>query len=198
MPAEPGGDGASRKMASTADLADKRIGVLMGSVYDTFATKTWPNATVLHYESGNDLALAVTAGKVDAGLSDLEPLAERLRTNDELAILGEPLLFLPIGAGFRKENPALRDEFNRFLTLIEENGTLEDMLDRWVNQHATEMPVVAAANPRGSLAVAPPSALCPTPPSSTARGSASTSSWSSDSPLTSVGKPRSRRCHSAA
>ncbi len=97
--------GAAKRMASTADLADKRIGVVLGSVYDTFAAKTWPNATVLHYESGNDLALAVTAGKVDAGLSDLEPLTERFRTNDELAILGEPLLSLPIAAGFRKENP---------------------------------------------------------------------------------------------
>ena len=150
---EPGNDSASRKMASTADLADKRIGVVLGSVYDTFATKTWPNATVLHYESGNDLALAVTAGKVDAGLSDLEPLTERFRTNDELAILGEPLLSLPIGAGFRKENAALREEFNRFLAQIEEDGTLADMVDRWMNQHATEMPVVAAVNPRGSLAV---------------------------------------------
>ena len=192
-------DGASRKMASTADLADKRIGVVLGSVYDTFATKTWPNATVLHFESGNDLALAVTAGKVDAGLSDLDPLTERLRTNDELAILGEPLLSLPIGAGFRKDNPGLRDEFNRFLAQIEEDGTLADMVDRWMNQHSTEMPVVAAVNPHGSLAVGTYRRRA------AVRGcrrrqdrSVSTSRWWSVSPLTSAGKRRTRRCHSVA
>ena len=82
-----------------------------------------------------------------------EPLTERLRANDELAILGDPLLSLPIGAGFRKENGELREEFNRFLAQIKADGTLADMVDRWVNQHSTEMPAVAATNPRGTLSV---------------------------------------------
>ena len=30
-------------------------------------------------------------GKVDAALSDVEPLVELMRTNPELAILGDPL-----------------------------------------------------------------------------------------------------------
>src|SRR5262249_24761164 len=57
-------------MSSTGDLKDKRIGVLLGSVYDRFATTTYPQATVLHFDTPSDLRLAVLAGKVDAGLSD--------------------------------------------------------------------------------------------------------------------------------
>jgi polar amino acid transport system substrate-binding protein len=145
--------GASRKMSSTADLADKRIGVVLGSVYDTYATKTYPNATVLHYESGTDLSLAVTSRKVDAGLSDEEPLAERLRNNSDLAVLGEPVLSLPLGVGFRKDNTALRDEFNRFLAQLRASGVHADMVDRWLVNHDTRMPEVAIADPRGTLLV---------------------------------------------
>src|SRR5262249_36893008 len=60
----------SAPIYSTADLKDKRIGVVLGSVYDRFATKTYPQATVLQFDSPSDVQLAVQAGKVDAGLSD--------------------------------------------------------------------------------------------------------------------------------
>jgi ABC-type amino acid transport substrate-binding protein len=92
------------KMTSAGDLKDKRIGVLLGSVYDRFATNTYPQATVLHFDTPSDLQLAVLAGKVDAGLSDEQPIAEVLRTNNDLAMFGEPLLTLPLGVGFRKGN----------------------------------------------------------------------------------------------
>jgi len=107
-------------MSSTDDLKDKRIGVLLGSVYDRFATKTYPQATVLHFDTPSDLQLAVVAGKVDVGLSDEQLISEVLRTNNDLAMFGEPLLKLPLGVGFRKSNTELRDAFNRFLI---ERGT---------------------------------------------------------------------------
>jgi polar amino acid transport system substrate-binding protein len=140
-------------MSSTADLKDKRIGVLLGSVHDTMATKMYPSATILQYESSTDLALAVMAGKVDAGLSDAEPLAERMRTTPELAVLGEPLISYPIGAGFRKDNTTLRDAFNKFLAGIKQDGVYAGMVDRWFNAHDSPMPDVTVPNPRGELVV---------------------------------------------
>src|SRR5262245_7087194 len=94
-------------MSSPDDLKDKRIGVLLGSVYDRFATKTYPQATVLHFDTPSDLQLAVLAGKVDAGLSDEQLIAEVLRTNNDLAMFGDALLKFPMGVGFRKGNPEL-------------------------------------------------------------------------------------------
>src|SRR5205809_488444 len=95
---QSGGTGASSggaKMSSTADLEDKRIGVLLGSVHDTLATKNYPTAKILQYENSTDLVLAVLAGKVDAGLSDAEPLAEQMRAHPELGVLGDPLISFP-------------------------------------------------------------------------------------------------------
>ena len=140
-------------MSSTADLKDKRIGVLLGSVHDTLATKNYPAATILQYESSTDLALGVMSGKVDAALSDAEPLAERMRTNPELAVLGEPLISYPIAAGFRKGDATLRDAFNRFLAEIKQNGVHAAMVDRWLHAHDSPMPDVTVPNPRGELVV---------------------------------------------
>src|SRR5438093_5811053 len=109
---------ANAVMLSADDLKDKQIGVLLGSVYDSFAAKTYPQATVLHFESTADLQLAVLTGKVAAGLGDEQPLVDLLRTNSDLAMFGETLLTLPLGVGFRKGEPELRDAFNRFLAEI--------------------------------------------------------------------------------
>ena len=140
-------------MFSTADLKDKRIGVVLGSVYDRFATKTYPQATVLQFDSPTDLRLAVQAGKVDAGLSDEQPLVEILRNDSELAMLGEPLLTLPLGVGFRKGNAELRDAFNRFLADIKQNGVHADMVERWLRNHEKRMPPIPDSRPSGVLVV---------------------------------------------
>jgi len=140
-------------MFSTADLKDKRIGVVLGSVYDRFATKTYPQATVLQFDSPTDLRLAVQSGKVDAGLSDEQPLVEILRNDSELAMLGEPLLTLPLGVGFRKGNAELRDAFNRFLADIKQNGVHADMVERWLRNHEKRMPPIPDSRPSGVLVV---------------------------------------------
>ena len=125
----PGGKGAPAKMSSSADLNDKRIGVLLGSVHDTVAAKTYPNATILQYESSSDLALGV------------------------MAVLGEPLISYPIGAGFRKGDTTLRDAFNTFLAEIKQNSVYAGMVDRWLKAHDTPMPDLTVPNPRGELVV---------------------------------------------
>ena len=116
------GKNQSAKLASTDDLKDKRIGVLLGSVHDTYATKSYPLATVLQYKSPSDMILAVKSGKIDAAVYTLETLLEIIREDSELALLGKPLFSVSIGMGFNKNNDDLRNKFNRFLKQIKENG----------------------------------------------------------------------------
>ena len=148
----PVSPGASNPMLQgTADLDGRRIAVMMGSVYDTFATKNYPQATVLQFETSADQQLAVLTGKADAGLSDEEGLLEVFAKNPQLEMFGEPLLKLPMGVGFRKGNTELRDAFNRFLAEIRQSGVYDDMVARWITRHETQMPAVAVANPSGTL-----------------------------------------------
>ncbi|MGE0667116.1 MAG: ABC transporter permease subunit [Sphingomonadales bacterium] len=144
--------GGGLELRSQDDLADKRIGVMMGTVYDGYAQEKWPKAELLNYQSFPDLALALATGKVDAILYDAEPLREILRERPDLTKFGPPLFTLPMGVGFRKGSPLL-GEFNRFLTEIRSNGIYDDMTTRWIDHREFAMPAIGAESPRGKIVV---------------------------------------------
>ncbi len=141
-----GGEGGD-VLTSVSDLGGRRIGVLLGSAHDTYATRHFTNATILQYKTPADVALAVKSGKVDAALYDAEPLREILRQEPGLAILGDPLFFFPVAAGFRRDNTELRDRFNAFLTGLRRDGSHQDMVGRWMERGETSPPAVP--NPGG-------------------------------------------------
>ena len=145
--------GTAPGLASVDDLKDKRIGALQGSAHVEYVEKTWPRATLLQYNSPSDLVLAVKTGKVDAALSDAEPLREMLREDRTLGVLGESLFSFPEGVGFRKDNTALLQQFNRFLAQLKQSGIHADMVDRWMEKNITDMPVIANAGTGGELVV---------------------------------------------
>ena len=144
---------ATPKLATLADLKDKRLGVQQGTVYDGYAIRTYPGAKVSQFESLADLSLAISSGKVDAGFSDELSLAELMRENPQLGILGQPLFTSSLGVGFNKSRADLRDAFNRYLADIRQSGVYADMYERWVNKRATQGPDVAVDKPSGVLKV---------------------------------------------
>ena len=143
----------SKKLASPADLKNQRIGVLLGSVHDTYAMKQYPDATILQYKSPSDMLLAVKSGKVDAAMYTRETLLDILRSDKELGLVGDSLYSVPIGMGFNKGNQALREKFNDFLRQTKESGVYSDMVNRWITQGNTTMPTIAKTKANGTLVV---------------------------------------------
>ena len=143
----------SRKLTAVADLGDRRIGVLLGSAQDTYATKTYPQATILQYKTLADMVLAVKTGKVDAAIYDADPLREILRQDDTLGLLGDSVFSFFVGAGFHRDRDADREQFNAFLAEIKRNGVYDDMVRRWVEGSDTNMPAIAATRSTGVLVV---------------------------------------------
>ena len=144
---------ADQTLSSVNDLKDKRIGVLLGSVHDTYAAERYPKATILQYKSPSDLLLAVKSGKIDAGMYTRETLLEILRADKELGLLGDSLFSVPIGIGFNRENSALRHEFNEFLRSIRASGVYDDMVERWINKGDARTPQIAKTKTNGILLV---------------------------------------------
>ncbi len=143
----------SQKLESIADLKDKRIGLLLGSVHDSYAAEKFPKATLLQYKTPSDILLAVKSGKADAGIYTRETLVEVLRDEPEFGLLGESLFSVPIAMGFNKQNSALREKFNVFLRQIVDNGVYDNMVERWMHRGDTRMPQIANAKSNGSLVV---------------------------------------------
>jgi polar amino acid transport system substrate-binding protein len=149
----PAGTQARAMFSSTADLSDKRIGVQLGTVFDIYATKTFPSATVLQYPTFQEVTLAVSAGKVDAGFSDVDTLKEVMQANPDLVPFGEPIFKSPVAAGFRKDSADARAAFNTFLKGIRQDGTWADMVDRWMTKRSQTMPVLPKVQTNGTLVV---------------------------------------------
>ena len=142
-----------KKLTLVADLKDKRIGLLLGSVHDSYAAEHYPNATILQFKSPSDILLAVKSGKADAGIYTRETLVEILRSDAELGLLGDSLFSVPIGIGFNKDNSPLREKFNDFLRQIKASGVYANMVDRWMSKSDAQMPEIANAKTNGVLVV---------------------------------------------
>ena len=148
---EPAAGRSTAKMREANDVRDKTIGVLLGSVYDTYATRTYPEAKVLEYQSETDMLTALNSGKIDVTFFDQSSVPEMLKHNPALGILAKDIFSFPVGAGFNKENAALRDQFNAFLKEIRSNGTYADMVKRWMEEGRMEEPKIESSNKNGVL-----------------------------------------------
>jgi len=140
-------------MNSIEDIHDKKIGVLLGSVHDKYAHIHYPNAQVMQYKSPSDLMLGVKTGKVDVGLFVHEMLLDMLRKETDLGFLGETIEIHPVGFGFNKNNPTLRQGFNTFLSKIKQDGTFDDMVNRWIKNGEMKMPAIQNSKKNGLLVV---------------------------------------------
>ena len=133
---------AGTKLKTADDIKDKRIGVLLGSAYDGYSTRTYPNSKVLQYQNIADLLIALQTGKVDVLFHDQSSVPDLLKSNPDFGILAKDIFFVPIGAGFNSDNDALREQFNVFLKQIKSNGIYDDMIDRWMKREVDSVPPI--------------------------------------------------------
>ncbi len=143
----------NNKLKTVDDLKDKRIGVLLGSIHDNYANKTYPHATIMQYKSPSDLILAVKTEKIDAAFYTHESMLEILRDDKDLAFLGENLFRTPFAMGFNQNDDELREQFNVFFKQSQASGVFDDMVKRWISNGTTEMPVIENPKNNGRLIV---------------------------------------------
>ncbi len=143
----------NQKFKGIEDIKSKRIGVLIGSVHDTYATKKFPNATILQYQSLPDLMNALHSGKVETTFTDQSAVPEIISQNPSLGVLAKDIYSTPIAAGFNKEDQQLRIQFNTFLQKIKTNGIYNEMVDRWMKKNSFVMPEIPNSKTNGPLKV---------------------------------------------
>jgi polar amino acid transport system substrate-binding protein len=127
-------------IATVDDLAGKRVAVQVGSTTKAFADEQsrrlarsgQPPIEVLAFDKDTDAASALTAGKVDAYISDTPPAAWYVSQNpDQFELAGEPLEGVPVGLAVRKGDRELLMALRRAVSDMYADGTVERILQKW-------------------------------------------------------------------
>jgi len=121
----------SKKLSSLDDISDKTVAVFTGTVHDAFVANKYPQAEIKRFDSTADMVLALKNAKVDIVLLDSISANVLLKRNQDIGVLTDDVLTTPLGIGFNKNNPALRTRFNNYLKESRENGTFNEMYERW-------------------------------------------------------------------
>ncbi|MGM0857325.1 MAG: transporter substrate-binding domain-containing protein [Pseudomonadota bacterium] len=128
------------KVDSPEALADKTIGVTRGAVEDMELSDVVPDSTtVQRFEDNATTISAFLSGQVDyvaTGNVVAAEIAER--NSDRAPSLIYQLKDSPCYVGMNKEEPALMEEVNRLIAQAQEDGTLNELSQRWFNADLPE------------------------------------------------------------
>ena len=116
---------------SVDDLTGKTIGVQLGTTGDIHAQDI-EGATVEQYNKFNDAVLALKQGKVDAVIIDNEPGNVFVEQNPDIIMLDEDFAVEDYAIALAKGSE-LTAKFNEAISAIKENGTLQAILDKYIN-----------------------------------------------------------------
>lgn len=119
-------------IASVDDLAGKTIGVQLGTTGDIYAADI-EGATVEQYSKGADAVLALKQSKVDAVIIDNEPAKVYVEQNPEMMLLDEEFAIEDYAICISKNNTDLTEAFNGAIAEIKADGTLDAILDKYIN-----------------------------------------------------------------
>lgn len=118
-------------VASSADLAGKKIGVQEGTTGDIYVDENVEGAELNRFKKAVDAAIDLANGKLDAVVLDEQPAKRIVEQNEALTILDEALTAEEYAIAVRKDNPVLLEEINNCLTELEENGKKDEMLTKY-------------------------------------------------------------------
>jgi polar amino acid transport system substrate-binding protein len=124
-------------VVDAASLKRRIIGYQSGSVQAAYAEKFLPTIDAKGYPGGDTALADLTAGRVDYVLMDLEPVKTFLKSKDgedyeiKHKVPANALLGEGIGYAVRKNDTELLEKINTGLSALQEDGSLELMINKW-------------------------------------------------------------------
>ena len=140
------------------DFTGKRFAVMVGSVFDKIADRVFNTSEKLYFNNVIDGLQAVKQGKADAMM--LDNLVAMVNLSDdnfkELAVAEVPFEELNFEYAVFSSKQEVIDQYNLFLREIKENGSYDEMVQRWFTDFdiAKNMPEFELTGHNGTLNVA--------------------------------------------
>ncbi len=133
---------------SVADMADKIVGVQLGTTGDIFASdyvndEGVPAKEISRFNKGAEAIQALKTGKVDCVVIDEQPAKVFVEKNKDLTILEEEFAVEDYAIAIAKENTELLDGMNAAIATLKENGTLDQIIKNYIGEERGTCPYVS-------------------------------------------------------
>lgn len=127
---------AENTVFSVDDMANKTIGVQLGTTGDIFAgdfvEEVGGETKVEQYSKGADAIQSLKQGKIDCVIVDRQPAEAFVAKNDDLMILEEEFAVEDYAIAVAKENDELTEKINTALAEIKADGTLDAIVSNYI------------------------------------------------------------------
>ena len=120
-------------IASADDLTGKAIGTQRGTTGYIYCTDDFGEDNVIAYDDGLTAVQALNNGQVDAVVIDNAPAQEFVAANPGLKILDTAYAQEDYAIGVAKGNTQLLDAINGALKELQDDGTLQAIVDKYIN-----------------------------------------------------------------
>lgn len=122
------------------NLKGLKIGVQGATIQAAYAEKNLGGDNqILSYETADQSIADLSAGNVDVVLADggyLKPIVSG--SNGAIAFAGpEVSIGGGVGIGLRKEDTALKDKFDKAISAMKQDGSLNEMIKKWFDDPTT-------------------------------------------------------------
>jgi len=115
------------------DLEGKKIGVQLGTTGDAYASDDYGDDHVERYPKGAEAIVALMNGQIDCVIIDNEPAKAFVSANEGLVILDTEYLVEDYAIAVAKNNTELLDKINTALQELKADGTIQSILDKYIN-----------------------------------------------------------------
>ncbi|KJM67184.1 arginine ABC transporter substrate-binding protein [Pluralibacter gergoviae] len=128
--------GQKGKYATIDALKGKKVGVQNGTTHQKFITDKHPEITTVPYDSYQNAKLDLQNGRIDAVFGDTAVVTEWLKANDKLAAVGDKVtdkdyFGTGLGIAVRQGNTELQQKFNAALDKVKQDGTYQNIYNKW-------------------------------------------------------------------
>lgn len=124
-------DGA---IAKKADLEGKKIGVQINTTGDTQVTEEFGDAQVERFQNGALAVESLKNGKIDCVVIDGEVAKALVEANEGLEIIADAYSIEEYAIALKKDNTELLEKINGALEELLADGTIDAIMDKYIEE----------------------------------------------------------------
>jgi cystine transport system substrate-binding protein len=124
-------------ITAPADLAGKKVGVGLGTNYESWLRANAPTADVRTYDDDPTKYQDLKAGRIDAVLNDRLVAADFIKSSPEFVASGPPFAAQGAGVAMLKD-PAMKVLVDQAIEALRANGRLAAISQKWFAADVTK------------------------------------------------------------